>query len=324
VLDLASGGPLSTEEILEQMGGLEDAPLSLQVFSLIYALNEDPRFDEVGSTGAIRWYLTRLEPAEVQETPLLLSYEPIDYDRDLLTSDMLALEAEIGDELSSLADNQSVDEANIILIYPHRRLGTLPLNAQARQIFPTAKQTPRIWVTLIDGQDGEEFPGWVVRGENYVYGLGQFYRKHHLPVGAFVTVRSDDEPGKVIIDYMAHRPRTEWIRLILPQNGQLHFENHKRAIGAAYDELMILGVDDLQTVDTLSQTTIQQQKSLSAILHSLIPELGRLSPQGTVHVKTLYSAINVVRRCPPGPIMATLSANPDFVDVGGHYWKLKA
>jgi hypothetical protein len=62
--------------------------------------------------------------------------------------------------------------------------------------------------------------------------------------------------------------------------------------------------------------------SLAAILRQVLPALGRLTPQGTAHAKTIYSLVNVIRRCPPGQILATLEANPDFANVGGHYWQL--
>jgi hypothetical protein len=322
VLDMSGGGPLPTEDILRQMGGLGDAPTSLQIFSLNYALNRDRRFDEVGPAGEVLWYLARLEPPEVLQVPPMLRYTPIDYDRSLLPPEMLALEAEIGDELSPSDIEIPAYQSDVTLNYPHRRVGTLPLNARTRKVFPTARRTSRIWIALVDGQDGEEFTGWVVHQECYVFGFAPFYRKHRLPIGAHVNVSNVDEPGKIVVNFNAYRPRTEWIRLIAPKNDQLHFENHKRSIGSDYDELMILGVDDLQAVDSLYQATPQQQKSLASILKTLIPELGRLTPQGTVHAKTLYSAVNILRRCPPGPIFATLVANPDFQNVGGHYWKL--
>jgi hypothetical protein len=61
---------------------------------------------------------------------------------------------------------------------------------------------------------------------------------------------------------------------------------------------------------------------MSSILHALITELSRNSPQGTVHAKTLYSAYNVLRRCPPGPIFAALDTHSEFEHVGNHYWRL--
>jgi hypothetical protein len=162
----------------------------------------------------------------------------------------------------------------------------------------------------------------VVRKERYVFGLAQFYRKHKLPIGAYIRVRKGEDGSKVIINFNGYKPRTEWIRLIVPKNDQIGFENQKRGIGAEYDELMILGADDLAAVDALSQTVQQQKKSLASILKTIIPALAALTPQGTVHAKTLYSALNALRRCPPGPIFATLVANPDFQNVGGQYWKL--
>ena len=324
VLDINDGGPLTTEEIIEQIGGIGNAPESLQIFSLNYAMSKDERFDEVGPTGQVLWYLNRLEPNEVRTTPPLLRYSTIDYDPTLLNEEMIGLEAELDDELSSLEYDQSeqLEEATIPLIYPHRRQGTFPLNAKMRHIFPTALRTPRVWVTLVDGQDGEESVGWVVREERYVYGLGRLYRKHKLPVGAFITVSRDDDPGYIIIDFNSYKPRTEYVKLITPNNGQMAFEEQKRAIGAEYDALMLLGTDDIGGVDALGEAARQQRKPLAGIIRNIISELGRFSPQGTVHAKTIYSAVNVLRRCPPGPIMATLISNPDFEYVGNLYWKL--
>jgi hypothetical protein len=323
VLDINGGGPMPTEQILDEIGGLGKAPLALQIFSMNYALNQDSRFDEVGPAGEVLWHLTRLEPADVQNVPTILRYTTIDYDRDLLTDEMRAMEVEIDDELSDAIEvDEALDETMVTLTYPHRRLGTLPLSERTAVIFPTARQTPRISCVLIDGQDGEEYPAWVVRKERYVYGLAKFYRKHKLPIGAYVTIRKSDQSGKVAVDFKSHRPRTEWIRLIVPKGDTLTFENQKRAIGAEYDELMILGADDLGAVDAVVQTVQQQRKNLVAIMRNLIPALGTLTPQGTVHSKTLYSAVNVLRRCPPGAIFAVLAANPDFQNVGGEFWKL--
>lgn len=324
VLDLAAGGPLSTSDILEQIGGLGGEPEVLQAFCLNDALNNDDRFDEVGPVDTVLWFLKRLEPAEVLTPPSMLRYTPSTYEEGLLTPEMLALEAEIDDEWSNLKAPRSAatDEVQLVLIYPHRRMGTLPLNNRLRRIFPTARRTDRVWVTLVDGQDGEEYPGWVVREGRYVFGLAKLYRKHKLPVGAFVTVQRGEEPGKIIVNFRAHRPRTEWVRLLNVNDNQITFEDQKRAIGAEYDELMILGADDITAADALHQTYQSQRKGLSALLRMLIAELSRATPQNTVHAKTLYSALNVVRRCPPGPLFAALLTNPDFEHVGNHYWKL--
>jgi hypothetical protein len=323
VLDISGGGPMPTEQILDEIGGLGKAPQALQTFSMNYALNQDSRFDEVGPAGEVLWHLTRLEPADVQTVPALLRYTTIEYDRDLLTDEMRAMEAEIDDELSDAVEvDENLEVTTVTLTYPHRRLGTLPLSERTAVIFPTARQTPRVSCVLIDGQDGEEYPAWVVRKERYVYGLAKFYRKHKLPIGAYVTISKSDQAGKVIVDFKSHKPRTEWIRLIVPKGDSFTFENQKRAIGAEYDELMILGADELAAVDAVVQVVQQQRKNLVAIMRNLIPALGTLTPQGTVHSKTLYSAVNVLRRCPPGAIFAVLAANPDFQNVGGEFWKL--
>lgn len=319
VLDMTGGGPLATEDIIEQIGGLGDAPIKLQVFSLNFALNNDERFDEVGPSGQVMWFLNRMEPEAVREIPELLQYTPIDHDDELLSDEIFDLETELDDEHTLIEFEGRLPKATSVLIYPHRQLGTLPLNAKTRTIFPVAR-TPRIHVELVDETDDEVFNGWVVHDHKYVFGLLDYYTKHSLPIGADISVKPGKEESQVIVSHEAYNPRTEWIRILTPKNNQITFEQKKRAIGAEYDELMIMGVDDIEGVDKLTET--YKNKALVSILRELITELAKLSPQGTVHAVTLYSAVNAIRRCAPGPIFVLLTANPDFEDVGDHYWKL--
>jgi hypothetical protein len=324
VLDMHSGGPLTTQSILKEIGLPKEANPRLQAFSLDHALFQDERFDEVGPAGQVLWYLRSMEPEEVRTAPERLRYETLEYDWQALTDELLALEQEIDDELSNLRSPANpADSVTFSLNFPHRRVGTLPLNSRLRHLFPTAYEAPHILMTLVDGQTDEEMPGWVVREHRYVYGLADFYRRHKLPVGAYLTVRRTDDPSRVVVDFMAHRPHTEWIRLAVPlSDNRLRFENHKRLIGAEYDDLMVLGADDLKGVDALWMSTLQPARNLVDTLRDLIAELARLTPQHTVHAKTLYSAVNVVRRCPPGPLFAALVTRPEFEHVGGPYWRL--
>ncbi len=95
------GGPLPVEDLLEQIEIETDDPTELVQFSMNYALQEDPRFDEVGPRGIVKWFLNRLEPDYVREKPVQLSYAPVEYDRSNLTEDMLIAEQRLDDELTT-------------------------------------------------------------------------------------------------------------------------------------------------------------------------------------------------------------------------------
>lgn len=322
VLDMHGGGPLTPNEILEQIGGLGDSPEPLQVFSLNYAMNRDERFDEVGPAGMILWHLTLLLPRMVRQVPKILQYLPVEYDRSLLQNEMLQLEYELDDEHSPFVSAPPDDEVSITLIYPHRRVGTLPINSETKHVFPDAK-TPRIAITIVDALDKEEYPCWVVHRFKYVYGLAALYQKHHLPVGAYVYLNRTSDPSRFEIEFDNYRPRTEWIPLVEnTDNDKLSFGTAKRAIGADYDDMIVVGVTVLSEVDRLGKDVQNKQTPLAKLLRGLIAELSKQNPQKTVHAKVLYSTINILRRCPPGPICATLVANPEFEYVGGNYWKL--
>ncbi|MCY3716312.1 MAG: hypothetical protein OXG92_07585 [Chloroflexi bacterium] len=322
VLDMHGGGPLSPQQILAEVGGLGDMPLPLQAFSLNYAMNQDERFDEVGPAGQVLWHLKSLLPRMVLQVPAILQYSPLDYDRRLLPREMLQLEYDLDDEHSPLTSPVPEDEVSITLIYPHRRVGTLPINSETQHIFPDAK-TPRIAITVIDLLDKEEYRCWVVHEHKYVFGLAPLYQKHHLPVGAYAYLNRTDDPARIEIEFDSYRPRTEWIPLAdRSEDDRLRFRTAQRAVGADYDEMIIVGVGNLAEVDKLGKDIQTRQVPLVSLLRSLIHELSRQTPQGTVHTKVLYSALNILRRCPPGPMFATLLSSPDFDYVGGNYWKL--
>jgi len=127
VLDIAEGGPLPTEALLGDLELPEEITAQLRAFSLNYALQQDERFDEVGPTGEVLWFLRRLEPEEVQSIPTHLHYEHLEYDPPLLTSEMRALERELDDEWSEFDTPVEVSEpVEIVLTYPHWRSGTPP------------------------------------------------------------------------------------------------------------------------------------------------------------------------------------------------------
>ena len=287
-------------------------------------MKEDERFDEVGPAGQVLWHLTRLLPRMARQVPSILQYQPIDYDRSLLTRELRQLEYDLDDEHSPITSPPPEDEVSLTLTYPHRRVGTLPINSETRYIFPDAK-TPRIAITIVDAMDKQEYPCWVVHEFKYVFGLAPIFQKHHLPVGAYVYLNRTDDRSRIEIEFDDYRPRTEYIPLVeRTETNRLRFQTAKRAIGADYDDLIIVGVNNLPEVDKLGKEIQTKRVTLSELLRNLVAELSRQNPQGTVHSKVLYSTLNILRRCPPGPIFATLISNPDFEYVGDNYWKLSS
>ena len=55
----------------------------------------------------------------------------------------------------------------------------------------------------------------------------------------------------------------------------------------------------------------------------MLAELAKLNTPGLVHAQELYAAINIIRRCPPGPIFDILVTNPKIVHVGDLYFRLE-
>ncbi|MBN1953413.1 MAG: hypothetical protein JW900_00045 [Anaerolineae bacterium] len=318
VLDMAGGGPLPTDRLIGDLDLPEGVDPRLGVFSLNYALQEDARFDEVGPAGEVLWYLRRLEPLPVLDPPLHLSPWVVEYDHRVLDETMLNLERRLDDEWSDLiALPETAEPVTIVLAYPHRRSGTLPISSRLTQVFPTGR-THRIRFLFRDGRTGKEIPGWVVRERRFIYGLEEWYEQNDIPVGAYIDLQQADEPGVVIIRHRPTRPRREWVRVATVQDERLTFEMTPFSISCEYDELMVVVADDFLSLSTVSHRVRRERLSLEKVIGEIFPELAKLSPQGTVHAATLYSAVNVAIRTPPGPILNVLRDQYEL--MGDNYW----
>ncbi|MGD2078205.1 MAG: hypothetical protein PVH18_07465 [Chloroflexota bacterium] len=322
ILEVNEGGPLPTGEIMVHLDMDPGLAEEVRLFSLDHALLGDDRFDEVGVPGEVQWFLRRLEPDQVRVVPERLRYSPMSFDRALLSPQLLLLERELDDEWSDLTPETEAQPTILSLTYPHRWAGTLPLSARTRPLFPTGT-SPRQRIIIVDESNDDEIVAWVVKEHRYVYGLKEWYRDNQLPVGGFITLKPGPEPGIVLIDFDRRRSKKEWVRLASVVDNQIDFELERRSVGCGYDDLLIVGTDYVTAVDALARRFEANHRSLGSLLANFFPKLAKLNPQETVHTKTLYSAINMVRRLPPGPLFAELIKNPSFQPVGDHYWQMR-
>lgn len=319
VLEVSDGGPLTTEEIMVHLDLANDSHTSVRTFSLNHALFYDGRFDEVAPKGKIAWFLRRMEPEGVQTTPERLKYTPIPYDRTLLNAQLLVLERELDDEWSDLERSNTPQPVVFTLTYPHRWAGTIPLTSRIAPLFPLGI-SPRQRFLLIDEATSEEIVVWAVQGGRYIHGLAEWYQANAIPVGGFLTLRPGPA-GAIYLNFDRRRGQKEWVRLASVGDGRVKFDISRRTIGCGYDELMLVGTDYIAAVDVLWRRAESQQRPVASLLAEIFPELITNASQRAVHAKTLYSAIQILRRMPPGPLFAELVNNPLFQSVGDYYWQ---
>lgn len=319
ILEIGDGGPMVADELLTHLDMDPEIDISVQRFSLNYALLGDERFDDVAGEGRVAWFLRRLEPEGVLKTPGRLRYQPFSYDRTLLSSQLLMLEQELDDEWSEIDPPDLAQPAVLSLTYPHRWAGTIPLSSRIRSLFSMGK-APRQRIIFRDDSGEEDIVGWAVPEGRYIYGLKDWYDANSIPVGGFLHFAPGPEPGIILIGFDGRSPKREWVRLATVSDNRIHFELKRRSIGCGYDDLLVVGSDVVAAIDALWRRAETKERSLASILAELFPALAPLTPQNTVHAKTLYSTVNMIRRMPPGPIFAELVSNPAFQTVGDHYW----
>lgn len=324
VLDMAGGEPLTTGELMKDSELPAGVNLKLAEFSLNYFMQDDERFDEVGPAGQVLWCLRRLEPDFVRDVPPPLRYIDIPHDRSTLTSEMLALESQLDDELTETEAGDLRDDVSsvtITLIYPHLRAGTLPVSPRTRKLFPTAHEAPRVRFTLVDGKTKQRIPAWVVLEHGYVFGLREWYKAHQLIPGSLVQVRKGENLGEVIVEAKTQRSAKDWVRTVMVgSDGGVVFAMLKQPITAEFNDRMVVHVPDFKTLDPIWE----KKRSFDELLLMVMRELAKSNPQGHVHAQELYAAVNLVRRVPPAPIFASLESNPVYKHVGDLHFRLAA
>jgi hypothetical protein len=216
------------------------------------------------------------------------------------------------------------DDITIGLIYPHWRAGTLPLSNRVSKLFPTAYEAPRIRFTLVDGDTGKKFSGWVVRSNRYVYGLSEWYSQYNVIPGSLIHINKGKIPGEVIIRVDKRRPSREWVRTALVgADGGIVFAILKQLISTSYDERLVTFIPDTEVLNRLWISGENARQSLEKIITNLMKELAKLNPQGHVHAEELYAAVNLIRRCSPGPILNILNSGLLARHLGDLYFRLE-
>lgn len=325
VLEVAGGGPLPTRTILEQIDLPTDVNLKLTEFSLNLALQEDNRFDEVGPSGEILWFLQRLEPEGVQNPPFHLRFEAPAITRDVSIGETAQLNSLVYDELEPDTDQSpSTTNITVSLIYPHWRSGTIPLSDSIARLFPTAYEAPRVNFVFVDEETGKRYSGWVVRPYRYVFGLEEWYQEKNLIPGSLFVIKQGKKPGEVLIQAKKKRTTKDWIRTVLVgADGGIVFTMLKQQISNELDDRMAIMVPDPDAIDKLWEQTGKARGTIESSILSIMRELIKLSPQGHVHAQELYAGVNIIRRCPPEVILQVLANNPQVSHLGDLYFRFR-
>lgn len=154
--------------------------------------------------------------------------------------------------------------------------------------------------------------------------MSEWYRKYNLIPGSLIVVRKGKIRGQVIVQARTRRPTKEWVRTVLVgREGGIVFAMLKQNIAADYNERMIVVVPDVDAVDRAWAQVARQQPPLEVMVMNIMRDLTRLNLQGHVHAQELYSAINIIRRCPPGPLLVMLVTQPGFMHVGDMHFRLE-
>jgi hypothetical protein len=276
----------------------------------------------VGPVGDPRWFLTRLEPLEAIDFPKILHTAPAN--ANTLAPELETIAAELHEAVDLNGDappsSAARDEVTVLLTYPHRRTGTLPLTAAVRTLLPKFSN-PRLKITLRDPGGEKKIAAYAIRDGNYIAGLTPWFNAWRLSPGAILTLKRGADPLTLVIDPQLQREHALWVRVARIAAGRLTFGTERRPLTHKYDDEMLIVIGDAAGLEQLSDSA-QAKLPIDTLLEEVFPELAKLSSAGSVHAKTVYSALNFVRRIGPRAAFGALMASRAVTATGGGYFML--
>ena len=313
--------PLKASELLVEMDLPNEASKAAKSMALELALADDERFDELVVDGERAWFLYSLEPEAAVTVPWRLELAYPRQPEELLLGELLEFVREIGDEWDEPQDHVLPDKpsqsAAFLLGFPHWREGTLPLTGEIRAMLPQNAGDRFPFRLLVDDQP---MGGWALMKERYACGLGSWYRDQEISVGSTLTVKRTDDPWTLEVGFERRPRRGEWIKEAAVVDGLLTFEMQRRAYTTRYDRTLVVHVEDVEPLDELARGLNEREAPLFEIMLDIVPELIKLSSNSVFHAKTLYAAVNLIRRSGAVPIFAELTRHACFDPVGAGNW----
>ena len=85
---------------------------------------------------------------------------------------------------------------------------------------------------------------------------------------------------------------------------------------------MAIAVPNPEALDNAWDMNRKERTPFERVVVDIFKELAKLTPQSHVHATELYAGVNLLRRCPPGPILALLESRPWFAHLGDFYYRL--
>ena len=315
--------PLAAREILADLDLQITAPIEAQLFALNLAIGRDERFDNVSLNDDPVWFLRALEPQAAFKRPALLVPAFTAAGGEFIGSTLLEFVEQVGDELDNLPDMAPTSgDIHLELTFPHLYAGTLPAGAQFLQTVP-GSQTDHLPITLIDSRTGHRIDAWLRPADGYICGLNEWYKKVGMCVGAMITLAVAPEPLAWTINISPIRgKKSEWISSATVSEGVLTLKLQKVALDIKAERNIVIDVPGREAIAGLMGEAEAAGTPLATIVFHVFDELAKQTSSRVVHAKSIYSAVNLVRRSGAVPVFAELTRRACFDPVGGGMWAL--
>ena len=136
-------------------------------------------------------------------------------------------------------------------------------------------------------------------------------------------LKQGENPGEVVVTTEPHRSAKEWVRTaLIGADGGVVYAMLKQPVSTVYDDWMMIAMPaDTVALDQAWKEREKNPPAFEQVVVDTLRELAKLNPQSHVHAAELYSAVNVVYRCPPGPILGLLTSRPWFNHVGDLHFR---
>ena len=289
------------------------AKTSTTVFEVNRAIERTGKFRKVGKRDKARWVPDTVIWPPPPGKPKQMRIPPVRSEIQIgtrqLPRDLQQVLDTIEDELQEpVGAYRRVSQVEFAITVSHRFHGTLPLTQRTRGIFPPGDADAP--VTFIDARSNEHISGGFSPKDKYAWGLAEWYDNYGIPAGGKIRLERTEVEGEIKIDYVPNREgKTYRIRVVSydQRTGQLTAKTRKHTPLCEVDPDLLMHGTIFEDPKAMEK---EATMSIFDVLCRVFPILA--SDGESIHYKTLFSAVNYIRRCSPYTVFTELSLRPCF------------
>ncbi len=287
--------PASTEELIKKHFNIkpQDNKFDIHCLSLNYTLSKDYKktFVSVSPQGWGRWFLKEILDSYLEDKPLFAEKARLPQFEE--------------SQYEPIKSKEQKFPFKTYLSWRELLSGGIKIPSELGKELSEARE-----YIFTDEEDEKEITAFFYPSQNTFLGLDEFYRKHHIPQGASLTLKKKDS------FHISFRLKKSKKRLSLPyleydpENDEFSIAEKEISTYALPNKIIYIEHETLKKLYELPKEI--RDKDLRELLITVFKNFGFEGERQTLHYRKAFHLVDILKHTSIEDIEKTLCLSPEF------------